>query len=184
MDAALVIVDMQKDVLEGMCGFGKDIVGNVSTLLNAFRGAGKPVIHVKRVHRPDGVDVELFRVKRFKKKPFLVQGTEGAEVIDELRPLEGECIVEKQRFSAFFQTGLELVLKRLGVDALVVTGVQTPNCIRATVVDAIGYDYNVVVVDDATNAATPEIHKSNLLDMENMGVRIMKTSELVEGLEE
>ncbi len=179
MKSALLIIDMQNDVLELMVPTGKDVVPPIKKLLSAFRNAKKPVIHMMRVHRADGVDVEKFRRKIFAEKPFLVSGTHGAEIIDELSPITGEYIIEKQRFSAFFQTELPLLLNSLGVDTLVMVGVQTPNCIRGTAVDAVGYDYDVIVISDATTAKTPEVHEANLFDMSNMGIKIMKTDEFM-----
>lgn len=180
MKLALLIIDMQNDVMEKMVTTGTQIIPHIQKVLGTFREKDLPVIHIARVHRPDGVDVELFRKEGFSNKPFLVRGTEGAEILNELKPLDKEHVVEKQRFSAFFQTELPLILKRLDVDTLVVTGVQTPNCIRATVVDAIGYDYHVTVLSDATVAKTQQIHEANLLDMQNMGVEIKTTAEFIE----
>jgi nicotinamidase-related amidase len=174
---ALLIIDMQRDVVGRMVENAGDVVPNIQRVLKRFRKERKPVIHIKRVHRPDGVDVEKFRVPRFEKKRFLVAGSEGAEVIDELAPIEGEYVVEKQRFSAFFQSELPMILRRLAVEKLIVTGVQTPNCIRATVVDAIGYDYDVVVLSDATTTREEKVHEANLYDMKNMGVEVVTTKE-------
>ena len=179
MKEALLIIDMQNDVVEKMVTSGREVIPKIKRVLELFRKFKKPVIHIARVHRPDGVDVEKFRKKIFSEKPFLVKGTNGAEIVDELSPAKNEYIIEKQRFSGFFQTELQILLNNLGVDTLVVTGIQTPNCVRATVIDAIGYDYDVIVLKDATNAKTKEIHEANLLDMENMGVKIMTVDELM-----
>jgi len=181
MKDALLIVDMQKDVLERMLPFGKAAVPNVRQLLEAYRKAGKPVIHIVRVHRPDGSDMDKFRIGKFMQEPFLVKGTEGVEVIDELAPIDGEYVVEKRRFSGFFQTDLDMLLTRCGVGVLVIAGVQTPNCIRATAVDAVSLDYDVVVVSDATASANEETQRVNLKDLENMGVRIASLGDLIGG---
>ena len=63
-----------------------------------------------------------------------------------------------------------MLLMRLQVTSLLVCGVQTPNCIRATVTDGIGYDFHMTILEDATAAQTSDIHQANLLDMYNMGV--------------
>ncbi|MFH1055581.1 MAG: isochorismatase family cysteine hydrolase [Candidatus Altiarchaeota archaeon] len=179
MSEALLIVDMQRDVVARIIENATAVTPNIKKILKAFRKAGKPVVHIARVHRADGADVELFRLQSFKEKPFLVSGTKGAEFVDDLKPEKGEYVVEKQRFSGFFQTELQLLLARLKVDTVVLAGVQTPNCVRATVVDAIGYDLNTVVLTDATGAKTKEIHDANLLDMRNMGARMVSTDEYV-----
>jgi len=181
-DVALLVVDMQNDVLNRMVEQGRDIVPAVRKALDYFRIKELPVVHVVRVHRPDGADVELFRKRLFEDRPFLVRGTEGAQVVEELAPAEGEYVVEKQRFSAFFQTNLDMLLRRLGVRTVVIAGVQTPNCVRATAVDAVCLDYGAVVLSDATVAKTPEVHEANLLDLGNMGVKVMTTLELMRSL--
>lgn len=177
---ALLIIDMQNDVLERMVKSGKEIVPNIKNVLNACRQKNIPVIHIVRVHRPEGIDVELFRQKLFSEKPFLVKGSKGAEIIEEIKAVKGEYIVEKQRFSAFFQTELLILLNRLNIKTLALCGVQTPNCIRSTAIDGISYDYNVILLDDATTANTRDVHNANITDMKSMGVKVMKTSELIE----
>lgn len=184
---ALLIIDMQK----GFCLPGApfevpgamDVAKKIKEALDACRRHGLPVVHVFRHYRADGSDVELTRYANFAKAGgCLVRGTEAAEIIDELKPIEGEYLVVKQRWSAFFQTELDLLLRRLGVDQVVVTGVQTPNCIRATVWDANSLDYEVIVLTDATGAKTSEIHEANLLDMKNIGIQLMTTEEFIKSL--
>jgi nicotinamidase-related amidase len=84
--------------------------------------------------------------------------------------------------SAFIGTELDLMLRNLGITDLVVAGIQTPNCIRTTVFDAIAYNYPVVLAVDATGAQTDEIHNANVRDMQNISVRIMTTKDLVASL--
>jgi nicotinamidase-related amidase len=172
MKTALLIVDMQKDVLKKLVETGKSVISNIQELLERCRKKEMPIIFLVRVHRKDGIDVELFRSELFKEKPYVIENSQGAEILDELKPLPSEYIVVKRRFSGFFQSDLLMLLTRLRVSTLLVCGVQTPNCIRATVTDAIAYDYHVIVLEDATAAQTPAIHQSNLLDMKNMGVEI------------
>jgi nicotinamidase-related amidase len=70
------------------------------------------------------------------------------------------------------------MLRTLGISKLFVCGIQTPNCIRTTVFDGIAYNYPVVLIDDATGASSGEVHRANVLDMQNIGVRIIKTAEI------
>ena len=82
-------------------------------------------------------------------------------------------MVTKRRFSAFFQTTLDMTLRRLGVQRVVLCGVQTPNCIRAAAFDAVSLDYEkVVVLEDATASANEEIQAQNIRDIRNIGVEI------------
>jgi len=169
---ALLIVDMQKDVLKKLVSSGTHVVSEIKIALDRARSKNMPILYLVRVHRKDGIDVECFRSKLFKDTPFLVEGTEGAEIIDEIKPRPKEYIVNKKRFSGFFQSDLLMILMRLKVTSLAICGVQTPNCIRGTVTDALAYDYDVTVLDNATAAQTPEVHQANVFDMKNMGAHI------------
>ncbi|XP_058004987.1 probable inactive nicotinamidase At3g16190 [Hevea brasiliensis] len=101
------------------------------------------------------------------------KGSKGAELVDGLTMKERDYKVVKTRFSAFFNTHLHSFLQTEGIKSLVIVGVQTPNCIRQTVFDAVALDYaNVSVIVDATAAATPDVHVANIFDMKNIGVGI------------
>lgn len=184
---ALLIIDMQNDFASEKAVLpvagANAIIKTVGQVLREFRTRNLPVFHVVRVHQPDGSDVEWFRKEFFQKTPFAVRGTNGAAVIDDLKPVTGEYLLEKIRMSAFIGTGLDLTLRTLGVDTIVITGIQTPNCIRTTVFDAMAYNYETVLVNDATGAQTKEIHEANILDMKNIGVRILNTADLGPWLE-
>ncbi|MCK9580264.1 MAG: cysteine hydrolase [Methanoregula sp.] len=179
--AALLIIDMQNDfVLEGKPGNvagARAVIPKILAVREEFRHRSLPVIHILRVHRADGSDVEIIRQDRFRLQPFAVAGTPGAAVIDELAPREGEYVLTKTRMSAFIGTELDLMLRTLGVSTLFICGIQTPNCIRTTVFDGIAYNYPVVLVDDATGAASEEVHRANVRDMQNIGVRIIMAAD-------
>jgi nicotinamidase-related amidase len=179
---ALLIIDMQNDfVLEGKplkVAGAAAVLPKIQSVLADFRKRNLPVFHILRVHRPDGSDVEIIRQDLFRKQPFAVTGTHGAAVVDELAPRPGEYVLTKTRMSAFIGTELDLMLRTLGVTTLVVCGIQTPNCIRTTVFDGIAYNYPVVLVGDATGAASGEVHLANVRDMQNIGVRIAKAGDI------
>ncbi|HNX16840.1 MAG TPA: isochorismatase family cysteine hydrolase [Methanoregula sp.] len=183
---ALLIIDMQNDFIREGAMLrvvqGRTVIPKIQSVLRHFRAKKLPVFHVLRVHRSDGADVEITRKELFSTHPFAVEGTPGTKEVDELAPVPGEYVIRKTRMSAFIGTELDLVLRTLGVTGLVVTGVQTPNCIRTTVFDAIAYNYPVILVDDATGAQTEEIHRSNVRDMANIGVRIMNADALIKML--
>jgi nicotinamidase-related amidase len=180
---ALLIIDMQNDfVLEGKplrVPQARAVIPKILELLGLFRKRNLPVFHIVRVHRKDGSDVEIIRQDIFRKQPFAVEGTKGAEIIDELSPLPDEYVIPKIRMSAFIGTKLDLMLRNLCVSDLVVTGIQTPNCVRTTVFDAIAYNYPVVLADDAAGAQNDEIHAANVRDMANIGVRILKVRDVI-----
>lgn len=177
---ALLIIDMQKDVVKKLVKTGASIVPAIKDVLESCRKMEVPVIYLLREHRQNSIDVERFRLALFKEKPFLVENSEGAEVLEELTPLPSEIVISKRRFSGFFQTDLLMILMRLHITSVVVCGLQTPNCIRATVTDALAYDYDVTVLEDATAAQSSEVHQSNLFDMRNMGANIQKADVFLE----
>lgn len=103
--------------------------------------------------------------------PPLALLSEGSELAGGLSPLGGEHVVSKKRFSAFFATHLASMLRRLGVTHVVIAGVQTPNCVRATAYDAVSEDFPAVsVLADATASADDAVQKANLFDMRNTGI--------------
>jgi len=186
--AALLIIDMQNDFVRAgaplQVAQAQAVIPNICTVLQQFRERNLPVFHVLRVHRTDGSDVEIIRQALFRNQPFTVEGTRGAAEVEELQPLPGEYVIRKTRMSAFLGTELDLMLRNLKVTGLVVTGIQTPNCIRTTVFDAIALNYPVVLVEDAVGAKNGAIHAANLLDMANIGVRIMKSQDIAAYLAE
>lgn len=174
---ALLVIDMQKDFIhedgQMLVNGGRAIVPNVIKAVEVARQRGILVIWVVREHDPLGRDVELFRRHLYTtgKVGPTVKGTEGAELVDGLVIKEGDYKLVKTRFSAFFATNLHSLLQGAGINNLIITGVQTPNCIRQTVFDAVALDYqSVTVIFDATAAATPDIHAANIFDMKNVGV--------------
>ena len=182
MKTALLIIDMQNDFL--LPGAPAEIPGavrivpTVKNLLYFCREWKIPVFHVIRQYRYDGSDIENFRKDGFLQNGrYLVPGTPGAEIVTELKPAEGEYIIVKPRFSAFFCTELELILKRIRINDIVICGVQYPNCIRATALDSVSYDYNTTVITDATAGADDEIALSNIRDLRNIGVKCLTFSE-------
>jgi nicotinamidase-related amidase len=181
----LIIVDMQNDFV--LPNAPAPIAGAFDTLprlrkvLGIFRQNLWPVFHVVRHHRKDGSDVESVRLQNFLKKGgYAIPGTPGCEIVDPLKPLAGEYIIVKTRFSAFMNTELDFILRRKGVTHIVVCGTQYPTCIRMTVFDGISFGYNVTLLTDATSARTPEIAAANILDIKNIGVPCITVDEFEE----
>ncbi|KAF9614591.1 hypothetical protein IFM89_019374 [Coptis chinensis] len=163
---ALLVIDMQKDFIvpNGLLRVdgGEAIVPSVIKAVDVARQRGIPVIWVVREHDALGRDVELFRRHLYgcEKTGPTTKGREGADLVDGLVIKEGDYKLVKTRFSAFSSTHLHSYLQGVGINSIVVVGVQTPNCIRQTVYDAVALDYqSVTVIVDATAAATPEVHE-------------------------
>ncbi|KAF3450725.1 hypothetical protein FNV43_RR06814 [Rhamnella rubrinervis] len=184
---SLMIVILQKDFIDDdgpvRVSGGRAIVPNVIKAVQVARQRGILVIWVVREHDPLGRDVEQFRRHFYAdgKKGPTSKGSVGAELVDGLVIEEGDYKLVKTRFSAFFATHLHSFLQGAGIHSLVITGVQTPNCIRQTVFDAVALDYQSVnVIVDATAAATPDIHAANIFDMKNVGVATPTLQEWIE----
>lgn len=188
MDIALAIIDMQNDFVlpdAPLCVAGAAAsISIIRGLLDRARQLKWNIFHIIREHRADGVDSEYFRTHFYHDgQGFCISGTKGAEIVKELQPLKGEIILKKQRFSGFFHTELDLILRRLRIKTLILAGTQYPNCIRATAVDGLSFDYQIIVVTDACSAQTPEIAQANICDMKNMGILCVRLSELDAALE-
>jgi len=186
-DVAVLVIDMQQDFLSPASPLfvtgGPAIVPGLLRALEAARSANESIIHVIRRHRATGIDVDQSRRALFAETGgFLVAGTPGAEELPQLTLVPWDFTVVKTRWSAFFATDLDALLRRLGIHKLILTGVQTPNCIRATANDALSLDYATIVLSDATASQTDEIQLSNLRDMAAMGVEIMTVSQFEQSL--
>jgi len=184
---ALLIIDMQNDFV--LPGSPVTVAGAAATvptirrLLDAFRARSWPVLHITRAYRADGSDVERFRREGFLRGPqYLLPGSVGTQIVPELAPLPGEPVLIKPRFSAFMGTPLDLVLRRLGVAELVIAGTQYPNCIRATVLDAVCLDYAVTLVTDACSAQTQAVAQANIADMAAIGVDCRTVQQFLTGI--
>ena len=187
MRHGLVIVDMQNDFV--LPGAPAEVAGAASTIprirevLEAFRKLGWPIFHVYREYREDGSDIEVTRWKEFMEgRKYGVPGTKGCEIVTELTPQPGEYRIMKNRFSAFMNTELDFMLRRLGISHVAVCGTQYPNCIRTTVYDGVAYGYQVTLLTDATSAKTPEIAEANIRDMQEIGVHCVTVEEFLASL--
>jgi len=143
-----------------------------------------PVFHAIREYAADGSDVEAARHRGWVEggKP-VSRACASPRTLDEYEPLApqpGDRVIAKPRFSAFFATQLDLVLRRLGVGTVVLIGTTTPNCIRTTCYDALSLDYNVVLLEDCTSSRTPEVQAANIEDMAFIGAHIMTCDEFCE----
>lgn len=184
---ALLVIDMQRDFLSPSSPLfvagGPSIVPAAQRAVQAARMANVTVIHVTRGHRPTGIDIDFTRQQVFAQSGgLLVTNTPGAEEVPELASAPGDLVIVKKRWSAFFATDLDLLLRRLAIRQIVLAGVQTPNCIRATAMDALSLDYATTVLSDATASQTEAVQTANLADMAAMGITIETTLQFVQSL--
>lgn len=165
---AVLVVDMQYDFVAEdapvKCRNAKKIVEPIRSLLKTARKRGVPVIYLKEVHRANWVDIG---VEREKEPLHCMEGTEGVEIVEELTPKEGDYVIEKRRYSGFYGTDLELLLRCLKVDTLIITGVATNLCVRATCEEAKFRDYHIMVPRQCVAGTSIESHECTLSDIQS-----------------
>lgn len=157
MNPAVIVVDMVKDNLKPEYPVSiqiRSIVPTLQRLIQEARTRGYPIVFACDSYLPDDF---IFQGRM---KPHSIQGTEGAQIMEDLSPQPTDLVLPKRRFSAFFQTGLENRLKGWGVDTLALAGVTTHVCVLMTALDAICYDFRVLVLEDCCASHREEVHQS------------------------
>lgn len=146
---ALLVIDPQVDfVTIAHEGTAETALRVIVRLVAAARAGGTPVVFTEEIHRPQLVD--FGRELDGDEPVHCIEGTSGAELVADLRPQPGEWVIRKRRYSAFFATDLDLLLRGLGVSTIVACGLLTDVCVHYTCVDAHQLDYHVHVVPEAT----------------------------------
>ena len=181
---ALVLVDLIRGFTDPACPLGSEsaaVVAANAQLLDAFRAAGLPVFFTTVVyHRPDQARVFRARIGALN---LLTPDSPWVRVDPRLAPRAGEPVIEKQWASSFFGTDLDARLKAAGADSLVVTGLTTSGCVRATVVDGLQHDYPVVVPREAVGDRNPAAHAANLFDLHAKYADVQPLAEVLAALD-
>lgn len=168
---ALLLIDLQNDFCHPDGAFAAGglrladpdaLVSSVNALAAQARRAGVPVVWARMVYESEADVGLLARRGPGIANHALRRGTWGVELMAGLVVSSGDHFVDKRRFSAFFGTGLAELLRRLGVDELVVGGVRSDFCVESTVRDAFFRDIPVTVVRDAVAGYLPELHEASL----------------------
>jgi nicotinamidase-related amidase len=180
MRPALIVIDMLNDFVNGPLASpgSREIIPNIKRLIAKARSLKIPVVYVCDAHY-EGVDWEL---KLW--GPHALAGTWGAEVIEELKPERGDFLVRKRRYSGFFQTDLGILLRELGADTLILTGVDTSICVSHTAADAFYRGYALVVPRDAVATFDPKENEQAVGYLKRVyGAEITTTDELIHRLD-
>lgn len=199
--AALITIDTQRDVLDGG---PLEIPGTsaalepMRVLAHAFREAGRPIVHVVRLYEPDGSNVDPCRRRAVQNGArILSTGAPGSQLAVELLPAPdlaldcallfdggaqllgpGEVAIYKPRWGAFYRTPLENHLREQAVTTIVFCGCNFPNCPRSSIYEASERDFRVVLARDAISG----LYERGESELANIGVRLMSTAEVTDGL--
>ena len=178
---ALLIIDMQRDFVDPG-GFGEALGNDVSHLrkilpavqrvLEAARASGIAVIHTREGHRPDLADLAPSKRARGRLDTgigdagpmgrILVRGEYGHDIVDELRPLPSEPVIDKPGKGAFYATDLDAILSSRGIKSLIVTGVTAEVCVQTTVREANDRGYECLVLSDGIASYFPEFYQATI----------------------
>ena len=181
---ALVLVDFVNGFVDAAQFGGPHIAAAVQAtrpLLAAFRAAGLPIVHTRVVFAADGSDKNVFCMK----VPPLLTLTEdsfASQIVEDLTPMPGELLLRKTSASAFFSTGLSEWLRLRGVDTAVIVGCTTSGCVRATVVDAMQFNFRTIVIEDCVGDRAVAPHEANLFDMRQKYADVMPRDAFLESL--
>lgn len=147
-------------------------------VLAAARAHGVPVFHTRVEYQPGGADGGVFYRKIAALKVFDA-GSPLGDFESPLEPAAGEAVITKQYPSAFFGTDLVVRLKRAGIDTLVICGLSTSGCVRASAVDAICHGFVPVIVREGVGDRLPEVHRANLFDLAAKTAELRGVDEII-----
>lgn len=168
---AVLVIDMLYDFLdpEGALYVGDEAAGVVSPiaeLLESERKAGSKIIYVCDNHAPEDAEFKMFPL-------HCVAGTKGAEIICELTPQKDDLIIYKRRYSAFSGTDLDITLRELGINELLIVGVCTNICVLYTAADARNLNYSVLIPKNCVASFNPAAHEFALGELAGtLGVEV------------
>lgn len=151
-------------------------------LLEAFRSAGLPIAHTRVVFADDGSNHNVFCLKL----PGLRKLTEaapGSQITPALRPRDGELVIRKTVPSAFFATELAPWFLFRNVDSIAIAGCTTSGCVRASVIDAMQWNFRTIVIEDCVGDRANEPHEANLFDMKQKYADVHRRNEFLKLLQ-
>ena len=155
---AIVTIDLQNDVLEGgalACGRIHLILPQLKKLFAKARRMGVPVIYVCDRHYKNDPELQLWN-------NHMMAGSYGVQIIDEVKPAPGDCVVYKNRFNGFVNTTLDKTLRQMQINTIVMTGWRSDVCVAQTAIEAFYRGYRVAVADDGVNSTTEAEHRQGM----------------------
>lgn len=187
--SALLVIDMQNDfVREGAImevPEARRQIPQIKKLIACCRELNVPIIYTMHVLDPNLCPLEVKKLPLLQ-KTGMREGTEGVKIIDELAPFPTDHIIKKRRFSAFYNTELDIVLKNIRgpgqIDTVIICGTLTNVCCESTARDAFFRDYKVIFGSDVNSALDEKSHKATLHNIEKIFGRVMDSEALMAAL--
>ncbi len=199
--SALITIDTQCDTLDGQpfeVPGTSAILPRIEALLNIYRKADMPIIHLVRIYKEDGSNVDLCRRDLIEGgTKFMLAGSPGSQLALELLPRGGieldtelllsggiqrlnpnEVVIYKPRWGAFYNTPLEQYLRKLGISTLVFSGCNFPNCPRTSIYEASERDFRVVLVEDAISG----LYEQGRRELCNIGVELFSVKQVIDAV--
>lgn len=184
MKTALLIIDMQNDFFgsERLQSLKDELIEKINSLATIARKKSIPVIWVRQEMKADMSDAP----RGIKKagKPLVVVGTPGAQLLEGLQKEAGDYEVIKTRYSPFYKTELEDLLKKLGIDTLVISGINTHACVRMAAIDGYERDYEIILAVDCANSHDEEHHKISVKYLSSKIAHIMTNAQIQESIDQ
>lgn len=183
MNSALLIIDMLNDFFEQQARLAAqrtDLVASINALVHVFHSHGQPIIWIRQEFAPNLSDAFLEMRKR--NIHVTIAGTQGCHLLPELNYHPSDLMLVKKRYSAFFGTDLDELLKQLRPGVVVVAGINTHACVRTTVIDAYQRDYEVVVATDCIASYDEAHHEMSKRYLDGIAA-LLPNSEIIKLLE-
>ncbi|AIQ54768.1 cysteine hydrolase family protein [Paenibacillus sp. FSL R7-0331] len=197
--SALITIDTQND--NALSGSKAEVAGTpeilptMKKLAEAYRRAERPIIHVIRLYKEDGTNVDICRKEVFEEGfKFVLPFSAGAELVDEIKPpkspiLDSDLLLSghfqqlgeydwamyKPRWGAFYQTQLEEFLSQRNIDTLIFAGCNFPNCPRTSMYQASERDLRVVMAADAISG----VYEKGTAELRNIGVSVLESDDII-----
>jgi len=163
MVKAVIVIDMIHDFVYGKFGGerAQAVIPCIASLLEQARRDELPVIYIKDAHKEGDKELEVWGQHAMK-------DTEGSKVIEELAPKPGDYVLEKSTYSSFYNTGLEPLLRELGINEVILTGVTTDICVRHSAADAFFRGFEVIIPKECVNSFSDEAQERALKEMSDL----------------
>ena len=200
INPALIVIDVQNgfvtkggsyDLLGIETSNYREVIPKIRDLIIICRNAGIPVFYTQAVRESSGIDLltkthkilPKSREERIMKRPICIRGTWDGDIVDDIKPVEGEHVVMKRRDSAFHDTEIEVWLKSVKVDTLIFCGIDTSICVETSLREAFNVGYDIVLVSDATASSNKKHYESTLENVKDYYGIVIELKELYQYLQ-